>query len=317
MVRIGIDVGGTNLVAGVVDEQNRIVARAKTRASEYPTGEAMVAGMARIARQAAENAGAPLSQVRAVGIGIPGMVDDETGVAVKSVNTAFDHTPVRALFQEHWPVPVYLENDACCAVLGEGIAGCGRDSSFMMMFTLGTGVGGSYLRKTANGIRLQGTEIGHMVIVHGGAPCPCGRRGCWEQYSSAAALKRMTREQMQRHPESAMWALCGGDLEQVSGRTSFLAMEAGDAAARELTGRYLDLLADGLANAVNIFSPELICLGGGVANEREENLLYPLQRMVTERTQVRQGVQSTRFVKAQLGNDAGIIGAALLDMPRV
>ena len=317
MVRIGIDVGGTNLVAGVVDEHNRIIAKAKVRASVFDTGEETVTGLVRIARQAVETAGLPPEQVRAVGIGVPGMVDDAAGVAVKTVNAPFDHTPVRALFQRLWPVEVYLENDACCAVLGEGLAGCGRDSPFMMMFTLGTGVGGSYLRKTANGIRLQGTEIGHMVIEHDGVPCPCGRQGCWEQYSSATALTRMTREQMRSHPESAMWDLCGGDLGRVSGRTSFLAMEAGDAAARELTERYLSYLADGLANAVNIFSPELICLGGGVANEREENLLHPLQAMVAERTRVRQGVQSTRFVKAQLGGDAGIIGAALLDMPRI
>lgn len=317
MVRIGIDVGGSNLVAGVVDEQNRIVARAKVRAASFPSGETTVAGLVQIARQAAENGGYTPDQIASVGIGIPGMVDDLAGVAVKTVNAPFDHTPVRKLFQQLWDVPVYLENDACCAVLAEGLAGCGRDSSFLMMFTLGTGVGGSYLRKTGNGIQLRGTEIGHMVIQAGGQPCSCGRRGCWEQYSSATALKRMTREAMELHPESGMWPLCKWDLANVSGKTPFVAMRQGDPTARQVTDTYLSYLADGLANAINIFSPELICLGGGIANEREEDLQYPLQELVAQRTHARQGAQSTRFVKAQLGNDAGIVGAALLYSPRV
>lgn len=317
MVRIGIDVGGSNLVAGVVDEQNRIVSRAKIKAAQFPTGEATVDGLVRIAREAVQAGGFAPEQVASVGIGIPGMVDDVQGVAVKTVNAPFDHTPVRRLFQQQWDVPVYLENDACCAVLAEGLVGCGKDSPFVMMFTLGTGVGGSYLRKTGNGIQLRGTEIGHMVIQAGGQRCSCGRRGCWEQYSSATALKRMTREAMERHPESKLWELCHWDLEQVSGKTAFQAMNLGDETGRQVTDTYLSYLADGLANAINIFSPELICLGGGIANERKENLQYPLQELVAQRTKVRQGAQYTRFVKAQLGNDAGIVGAALLYLPRI
>lgn len=314
MVHIGIDVGGTNLVAGVVDDGYHILAKAKLRSSEFSTGEAVVNGLVQIARQAVELAGLTADQVAGVGIGIPGMVDKEKGVAVKTVNAPFDHTPVRDLFRQQWDVPVYLDNDACCAVLGEGLAGCGQDSDFFMMFTLGTGVGGSYMKRSKSGIRLRGTEIGHMVIRAGGALCTCGRKGCWEQYSSATALKRQTRETMEGHPESLMWQLCGGSLEKVSGRTSFEAMRAGDPAAKELTDRYLSDLADGLSNAINIFSPELICLGGGVANEREEDLQYPLEKLVAERTKVRQGIQSTRFVKAKLGNDAGIVGAAMLEL---
>ncbi|MCC8182919.1 MAG: ROK family protein [Clostridiales bacterium] len=317
MVRIGIDVGGTNLVAGVVDGQNRILSRARVRAASCPTPEETVAALVRISGEALQGAGVPAEEVSSVGIGIPGLVDDLTGCAVKAANAPFDHTPVRALFQALWDVPVYLENDACCAVLGEGVAGCGRESNFFMMFTLGTGVGGSYLQRTGNGIRLQGTEIGHMVLRAGGYPCPCGRRGCWEQYSSATALKRQTREVMNLHPESSMWPLCNWDLTKVSGKTAFIAMRQGDETASQLTARYLSDLADGLANAVNIFSPDMICLGGGVANEREEDLLLPLQRLVDERTHARQSGQRTRLVKAQLGNDAGIVGAALLELPRV
>ncbi|MBQ3090389.1 MAG: ROK family protein [Oscillospiraceae bacterium] len=311
MVRIGIDVGGTNLVAGVVNDNYEIIARAKVRASDFRTGEEMTLGLVSIAREAVRLAGLEEDQVRSVGIGIPGTVDQRTGVAIKTVNAPFDHTPVREIFQSRWNVPVLLNNDACCAVLGEGLAGCGQESSFFMMFTLGTGVGGSYLKRSSHGIQVRGTEIGHMVIRAGGQLCSCGRRGCWEQYSSATALKRQTREAMEQAPDSLMWTIGGG---KVSGRTSFMAKRAGDRAAAELVERYLSDLADGLANAINIFSPELICLGGGVANEREEDLQYPLEKLVAQRTRFRQGIQSTRFVKARLGNDAGIVGAALLDL---
>ena len=314
MVRIGIDVGGTNLVAGAVDEHGRILSKAGVRASRFADGRAAVEGMLRIAREAAEQAGVAPEEVRSVGIGIPGSVDNASGTVIKTLNAPLDDTPLRQLFQHEWDVPVCLQNDACCAVLGEGLAGCGRDSDFLMMFTLGTGVGGSYLRKTAHGLELHGTEIGHMVIRIGGYPCPCGRRGCWEQYSSATALKRQTREAMLRDRSSAMWALCGGDLEKVSGKTSFQAMERGDETAGELCGIYLSDLADGIANAVNIFSPDMICLGGGIAREKEENLLDPVQRMVEERTKVKQGEHRTRFARAELGADAGIVGAALLDL---
>lgn len=314
MVHIGIDVGGTNLVAGVVDDEYRILAKAKLRSSAFSTGDAVVGGLVQIALEAVKNAGLTPDQVAAVGIGIPGAVDKETGVAIKTVNAPFDHTPVRTLFQQQWNVPVHLDNDACCAVLGEGLAGCGQDSDFFMMFTLGTGVGGSYMKRSASGIRVRGTEIGHMVIRAGGRRCSCGRRGCWEQYSSATALKRQTKEAMLKNPDSLLWKMSDYSLDQVSGKTSFIAMRAGDAAAKELTDQYLSDLADGLSNAINIFSPELICLGGGVANEREEDLQYPLEKLVAERTKVRQGIQTTRFVKAKLGNDAGIVGAAMLHM---
>ena len=314
MVHIGIDVGGTNLVAGVVDDKYRILAKAKCRASDFATGDAVVGGLVRIALEAVQEAGLTPDQVASVGIGIPGMVDKKEGVAVKTINAPFDHTPVRTLFQQQWNVPVYLDNDACCAVLGEGLAGCGQDSDFFMMFTLGTGVGGSYMKRSKSGIRVRGTEIGHMVIRAGGQRCSCGRRGCWEQYSSATALKRQTKEAMLKNPDSLLWKMSNYSLDQVSGKTSFIAMRAGDPAAKELTEQYLSDLADGLSNAINIFSPELICLGGGVANEREEDLQYPLEKLVAERTKVRQGIQSTRFVKAKLGNDAGIVGAAMLEL---
>ena len=153
-----------------------------------------------------------------------------------------------------------------------------------------------------------------MVIFHNGEQCTCGRRGCWERYASANALIRQTRAAMEADRSSAMWGLAGGDLNGVDGRTAFEAMRRGDGAARAVVDQYLRYLADGLSNLVNIFQPEVICLGGGVSHEREEDLLVPLQGMVLEQCFGREADRHTRIVKAALGNDAGIIGAALLGL---
>lgn len=155
-----------------------------------------------------------------------------------------------------------------------------------------------------------------MVIVHNGEQCSCGRRGCWERYASANALIRQTTAAMDEHPDSAMWGLAGGALNRVDGRTAFEAMRKGDAAARAVVDQYLEYLAEGLSNFVNIFQPEVIALGGGVSHERDEDLLVPLQSVVLEQCFGREAEKHPKLVKAKLGNDAGIIGAALLGLAR-
>ena len=312
MVTIGIDIGGTNLVAGVVSTNHQLLAKAKCKAAECPTAEAMVSRLVDLSQEAVRLAGLSLTDVRAVGVGIPGAVDRFHGVVIESVNTPFHQTSFVELFRQKWDIPVYLENDANCAVLGEGLAGGAKNASSVVAVTLGTGVGGGYLREGALELYIRnGMEIGHTVIETDGIPCPCGRRGCWEQYSSATALKRMTREEMARTPDSIMWKMCGS-LGGVKGRTAFDAARQGDSAGKRVTQRYLKYLAIGISNLVNIFQPEVVCIGGGVSNEKDEDFLYPLQEMVEEHSLHKRLGNITRLVKAELGGDAGIIGAAAL-----
>ena len=312
MVTIGIDIGGTNLVAGVVDQSYEILAKAKCKASECPTAEAMVERLVTLCKEALQNADLSATDVRAVGVGVPGAVDRFSGVVIESVNTPFHQTPFVDLFRAQWDVPVYLENDANCAVLGEGLAGSARDASSVVAVTLGTGVGGGYLRDGALELYIRnGMEIGHTVIEADGLPCPCGRKGCWEQYSSATALKRMTRQAMEEHPDSLLWQLCGSP-DKVKGRTAFDAMRQGDAAGQAVVDQYLRYLTIGLSNLVNLFQPELVCIGGGVSNEKDEDFLYPLQQRVDRTSLHKRLGNKTRLVKASLGGDAGIIGAAVL-----
>lgn len=149
-----------------------------------------------------------------------------------------------------------------------------------------------------------------MIIRPGGEPCTCGNRGCWERYGSATALIRLTREEMERSRDSVLWQLCGGDPAKVQGRTAFQGASQGDPAAKRVLESYLQGLSVGLVNLVNVLQPEIICLGGGVSNAEDDLLLNPLRELV------RQGAYDKhapiRLERAALGNDAGVVGAALL-----
>lgn len=313
---IGIDVGGTNLVAAVVDRDNQIVARAKRKTGASPTAEMLCDDLVELAKEAADNAGVARDEIEYVGIGFPGSVDRKNGIVQYTPNAPFRNTPIREWFHKTWNVPVFVGNDANCASLGEYFAGAARGKHSAVVVTLGTGVGiGAVVEgQSFLGFNGNGMEGGHMVIVTDGVPCNCGRRGCWEQYSSATALKRMTREEMLRNPNSLMWELCEGTTDKVGGRTAFQAARSGDEAGKLVVGTYLKYLATGLTNLVNIFQPEILCLGGGVSNEADDLFLDPLRDLVAgERYNSRKKDSlQTLLVKCQLGNDAGIIGAAYL-----
>lgn len=313
---IGIDVGGTNLVAAVVDEENTIVARAKRRTAESATVEMLCDDLVLLAKEAAISANLRLDEIKDVGIGFPGSVDRKQGIVRYTPNAPFRDTNIREWFHKSWDVPVFVGNDANCASLGEYYAGAARGKHSAVVVTLGTGVGiGAVVEgQSFLGFNGNGMEGGHTVIVVDGAQCNCGRRGCWEQYSSATALKRLTREEMERSPESAMWQMCEGSTSNVGGRTAFQAARNGDEAGKRVVGMYLKYLATGLTNLVNIFQPEILCLGGGVSNEADDLFLEPLRDLVAgERYNSRQkDAPQTLLVKCQLGNDAGVIGAALL-----
>ena len=313
---IGIDVGGTNLVAGVVDGNNQIVARAKRKTKASHSVDMLCDELVALAREAAKNAGLQQDEIDYVGIGFPGSVDRKKGTVLYTPNAPFLNTPIRDWFHKTWDVPVYVGNDANCASLGEYYAGAARGKDSAVVVTLGTGVGiGAVVEgQSFLGLNGNGMEGGHTVIVVDGEPCNCGRKGCWEQYASATALKRLTREEMARSPESNMWQLCEGSVDNVGGRTAFQAARGGDEAGKRVVDLYLKYLATGLANLVNIFQPEVLCLGGGVSNESDDLFLDPLRELVAgERYNPRQkDAPQTLLVKCRLGNDAGLIGAALL-----
>ncbi|HPE16609.1 MAG TPA: ROK family protein [Oscillospiraceae bacterium] len=314
---IGVDVGGTNVVAGLVDEERRVLARAKAKAAGAKSDAALAGLIARLAREAAAEGGAAPEEIGGIGIGSPGVLRPGDGLVLYSCNTPLGPTELLAPLREAWNAPVFLGNDADCAALCEAApGGAVHGCRSAVVVTLGTGVGGAYVQ---DGVLWRGhngcaMEAGHMTVRADGRRCPCGRRGCWEQYASATALKRMTREAMRKDRESLLWTLAAENGGKVGGRLAFEAMRRGDRTAKRVTDAYLFYLAAGVCNLINLLQPDRLCLAGGVAGERDEDLLYPLRERVSREEAARCGLPRTEIVKAARGGDAGVVGAAMLCM---
>ena len=314
MKYIGIDVGGTNLKAGIVDDDGKILATVKMKIAQIKDQESLARTMAEMTCELAEKAGVPMAQIASVGVGVPGTVEIHSGSLLYSCNLTLRNVPLRRLFHKYLRLPLYIENDANCAALAEYYVGAGRGTKRFVMVTLGTGIGGGIIHngKIFHGSNGMAGEVGHMSIVYGGHPCPCGRRGCWEQYASASAMKRLTGEAVERHPESVLAQVVAENGGKVSGQSAFIAARRGDPVAKEVCREYIGYLAGGITNLVNIFQPDALAIGGGVSNEADEYLLIPVQQQAAREMIPCNRDKMTRIIRAELGNDAGIIGAALL-----
>ena len=310
---IGIDLGGTFVKAGVVDEDYNIVAKASVDSADVAGDAEKVADrMAECARQALAKANLTMDDVESIGIGTPGSVDPNTGMIIYANNLNFLNTPMRQYLEARTGKKIYLENDANVAAYGEVLAGAAKGYNDAIVITLGTGVGGGIIidGKIYSGFNHFGGELGHAVIVKGGRQCTCGRKGCLEAYSSATALIKMTQEAMEANKDSKLWEVAK-TLEEVNGKTAFDAMRLGDPVGAEVVNQYIQYLGCGLANFVNIFQPEVLLIGGGLSKEGE-TLLAPLREILKEETYGISGVKSTTLKTCALGNDAGTIGAAFL-----
>ena len=312
---VGIDLGGTNIVAGVVDGDYNIIAKASTK-TNCPRPEKEIAeDMAKMAVQAVENAKLTMDDIEWIGIGTPGIANSATGIVERANNLGFINTPLVKYVKEFIgrnDTPVYIENDANAAAYGEYVAGAAKGAKNAVCITLGTGVGAVIVidGKIYAGSNFAGAEIGHTVIEVGGAPCTCGRKGCFEAYSSATGLIRMTKESMAENPDSIMNKMAE-ERGKVTARTSFDCMRAGDKYAKAVVHKNIKYLAAGITNTINTFQPDILCIGGGVCNEGDP-LLLPVKAIVEEEDFANKSEKRTEIVIAKLGNDAGLIGAAFL-----
>ncbi|MBR5312624.1 MAG: ROK family protein [Clostridia bacterium] len=318
MYYIGVDLGGTNIAIGIVNEEFEIVKKGSTPTKPERGADAIVADMAALSRKLLEEMGLTLDDVASAGVATPGTANNETGVVEYANNIPFLQYPLAdklsALLDGK---PVYIENDANAAAKAEAMAGVAKGAPYSVMITLGTGLGGGIVinGKVYSGFNFAGAELGHIVIEKDGRQCSCGRKGCWEAYSSATGLVNMTKDAIiaarESGRETAMEEMIGGDLDKVSARTAFNAQKAGDALGAEVVDEYISYLATGIVNIINIFQPNVLSIGGGVCNEGE-NLMKPLLDKVWSETYSREGTPKTQIMIAKLGNDAGIIGAAVL-----
>lgn len=313
MYSIGVDLGGTNIAVAIVSDSGEIIKKGSTPTLADRSYELIVADMCKLSKELIEEAGMAVSDIHSVGIGSPGIPDPINGKIVYANNLHFKDTPIREEFQKHLNLPVYVENDANVAALGEYESGAGKLYNDFVAVTLGTGVGGGVIldRKIIGGSWNAGAELGHIVIKQGGVQCTCGRKGCWERYSSATGLIREAKKAAIENPDSKLNKLVEGNLDNMNAKIPFDAAQGGDRIAQGVIDQYVQDLATGLVNLINIFQPEIIVLGGGVSAQKE-NLLVPLRAEMSKEIYGGPDMFKTKIEVAQLGNDAGIIGAAML-----
>ena len=315
MYYAGVDLGGTNIAVGIVTEDFKIVKKGSVPTLPDRAAELIVRDMAHLVASLIEECHLTLADIASVGIASPGIANRETGEVEYSCNLPFRNFKVADVFRSYLPVEkVLLANDADAAAWAEAIAGAAKGTRDSVMITLGTGVGGGIIidRKIYSGFNIAGGELGHIVIQKDGRLCGCGRRGCWETYSSATGLTNMTRERVVELKTKGIPSLMVDEYDttgKVTARTAFSAMKKGDAQAKVVVDEYISYLACGIANIINIFQPEVLSIGGGISGEKNY-LLDPLLALVDREQYSRDNMHKTTICIAQMGNDAGIIGAA-------
>ena len=313
-MRIGVDIGGTNFVAGLVDDNFELVDKVDTPANAKRPDTELVTDIIMLCKKVMEKNNLTEKDVKSIGIGIPGCHNSQTGVILYCSNINFLNTPIVDMIKKELDIPVYLGNDADCAALGEAYAGATKEVSDSVMITIGTGIGGGIIinKKIYNGFNNCGGELGHIVIVSGGEQCGCGRKGCWEAYGSATALIRQTKAAIVANPESQLAKLVDGDVEKVDGKTAFDAMRAGCPVGMAVVEKYVEYFSTGITNIINIFQPEMLVIGGGVSREGQPLIDMIMKHVSAERYGETNGLPKTTLCTAVLDNDAGIIGAAAL-----
>lgn len=310
---IGVDLGGTNIAAGIVDEEGNLIGKHCVPTDTTKNFEELVAEIAETAKQAVALSEIQEEEILGLGMGTPSYINPKTGLLVNANNLGWINVPLKAELQKHFDFPVYIQNDASCAALGEAVNGAAAEYEDVLMVTLGTGVGGGIILngEIFNGCDNMGAEIGHTKLVYNGHPCTCGQRGCLESYASATALIRQTREAAAAHPESLMNRMAETGGNKIDAKLPFDAAKMGDETARGVVENYIGYLAAGLSTLIAVFRPQAVIIGGGVSNQGED-LLEPLREKLVQNTFAAEQIGIPKLLCAKLGNDAGIIGAAML-----
>jgi len=307
-MRIGVDLGGTNIAAGIVSDDGKVLAKKSVPTGAHRGSDAVMSDIILLCNELVCESAFP---VRHVGIGCPGTVNSKEGIVLLAPNINFKDVPVSRQMSRLLNIPVYLDNDANCAALGEAKFGAARGSQNSVIITLGTGIGGGIVigGKVYTGTFFGAGEVGHQIIHAGGNVCGCGRRGCWEAYASASSLIRQAKRWAHRITTSMIAEMAGGDMDQVTAKIIFDAAGAGDGLAREVIDEYVNNLCIGMSNLINIFQPDVMVIGGGVSGHGQ-GLLDAIGCRIPD--MVFNSDIVTKFVIAELGNDAGIVGAACL-----
>ena len=312
-MRLGVDIGGTNIAVGIVNDEGNILAAGSRPTKPERRYELIAKDIAEISIELIKRSNLNIKDIKSMGIGVPGVADSQRGVVIRAVNLFWTKVPLAKEIKKYIDLPIYMDNDANVAALAEGVFGAGRGSKSSVTITLGTGVGSGFILegKIYNGAHHFAPEIGHIVIGDNGIRCNCGKIGCLETYASATALIREGKKAAERNPSSLILKFAKGKKEDITAKNVIDAAKQFDEDAMQIMNEYIKYLAVGIVNVINLFDPEVIIIGGGIANAGEF-LLKPLKKEVAENILFKD-LPYADIKKAELGNDAGIIGAAILE----
>jgi len=315
MFRIGVNIAGDVISAAVLDEYYNLIGRGVSPSRERRNAEQLNLDMTYVINAAMADAEIDKDYILSIGVASPGTVDKESGIIEHASNFGYELVPIRDMLWKSFDKPIYFENDANCLALGEYIAGSGaKKGDSLVAVTINKGVGGGIIidGKIMGGCNGTAGEIGHTVINVDGEQCTCGRRGCFETYASTSALIRAAKEALRDNQDSEMWLISGGNIDNVEEKTVFEALAMGDALAKKVFDKYVYNVSVGITNIVNIFQPSTLCIGGAICSLGPV-FLNPIKRMVEEQRFSIHSLWQTEICITELGEDAVLIGAALLD----
>lgn len=309
---IGVELGVKNIVAGVLDKNGKLIRRDTVPTNKERAFEEIIKDMCSLIFKILDDEDIEIRNVRYIGVGCPGITDNEHGIVLRNYTMNFKDAKVRAEVQKHINLPVYVENDSNCVAIAEYLLGAAYGTSKSLTIKIGNGIGGGMIIDGAiyNGMNFGGTEFGHMVIDLNGRQCSCGRKGCWEQYASAAALINQTNQLIIDYPDSILATMAKNCCNQVTELTVFEAAKAGDERAKKLCSEYVVYFAEGLANMVNILMPDVVIIAGPIS-KLGNSLVYPLVDLLREKIYCRE-LNLPEFKMAEMGNAGIIVGAAML-----
>lgn len=306
---IGVDLGGTNIAIGLVDEEFRFVYKKSMPTRSERSPEEVIGDIIALIKEVMDKSD---KEVKAIGIGIPGIAEPNTGNVILCVNLRWTNIPLKSILEHEFNIPVYIDNDATVAAVAEYKAGAMKNVSSGVMLTIGTGIGGGIISegKVIRGFNGIASEVGHMIVGESFYNCNCGRNGCLETFASSTALINYTKKLIQQGNKTIIIDMVNGNIENINGKVIFESAKLGDFVANEAVDRLVKYLAIGINNIAAIIDPEIFVIGGGIASAGQ--FLLEKVKMAAQEYKYIKAMPIGHIVLAKLNNDAGIIGAAAL-----
>lgn len=309
---IGIDLGGTKTKLGLVNEMGSIVCSSSITTNPTHDFEIVMKDMTIEIERLLKQENLLLQDIKSIGIGVPGLVDYEKGTIIYCTNLSWYNKPAAEYLNKHFHIPVFIENDATVAAYAESLFGSTKTARDSVFLTIGTGIGGGIIidNQIIRGAHGAGSEIGHIVIGENFYDCNCGRNGCLETFASATAMIKFAEHRLKESAGASALQEIRNKNGQLEAKDIFDQAALGDPIAVETVQRTAKYLAIGICNIYNILDPEIIAIGGGVSKAGDS--FFDLVRSLTAKMRLVEHINYAAIVRAELGNDAGLIGAAFL-----